>query len=79
MKRTPRPQTTIDAPIDNRAFDLLSGTLAMVLALHAPHLPWWLSGALALILGWRWWQRMTTAPSFASSISSPMASARATS
>jgi hypothetical protein len=57
MKRVPHPKGTVDAPIDSRAFDLLSATLALVLALHASHLPWWLSAALALILGWRWWQR----------------------
>jgi len=45
------------APLDTRAFDLLSLTITIVLALHAPHLPWWLSITLALILGLRWWQR----------------------
>lgn len=45
------------APINQRAFDLLSLTLAVVLGVHSPHLPWWLSAVLALILGWRWWQR----------------------
>ena len=44
-------------PINQRAFDLLSLTLALVLGVHAPHLPWWLSALLAIILGWRWWQR----------------------
>lgn len=44
-------------PIDTRAFDLLSMTLAMVLGLHAAHMPWWLVAALAVVLGWRWWQR----------------------
>lgn len=57
MKRAPPPRGSFEPPIDNRAFDLLSGTLALVLAVHAPHLPWWLDAALALILGWRWWQR----------------------
>jgi transglutaminase-like putative cysteine protease len=57
MKRAPRLKGSIDQPIDNHAFDLLSGTLAVVLVLHAPHLPWWLGAALASILGWRWWQR----------------------
>lgn len=46
-----------ERPIDARAFDLLSLTMALVLGLHSPHLPWWLGVALALILGWRWWQR----------------------
>lgn len=39
------------------AFDLLCLTMAAVLALHARHMPWWLSAALALALGMRWWQR----------------------
>jgi hypothetical protein len=46
-----------ERPIDTRAFDLLSLTMALVLGLHSPHLPWWLDVMLALILGWRWWQR----------------------
>lgn len=50
-------KTAIEAPIDNRAFDLLSLTMALVLGVHSPHLPWWLGTTLALILGWRWWQR----------------------
>ncbi|WP_426689172.1 transglutaminase TgpA family protein [Rhodanobacter ginsengiterrae] len=49
--------STAERPIDARAFDLLSMTLAMVLGLHAAHLPWWLVAALGVILGWRWWQR----------------------
>mgnify|MGYP003707192249 FL=1 len=53
--RPPRPPS--ERPIDTRAFDLLSLTMALVLGLHSPHLPWWLVIALALILGWRWWQR----------------------
>ena len=51
-----RPEAT-RRPIDARAFDLLSLTLAMVLGLHAAHMPWWLVAALSLVLGWRWWQR----------------------
>lgn len=31
--------------------------MAFVLVVNAVHLPWWLSVALAFILGWRWWQR----------------------
>lgn len=46
-----------ESPINTRAFDLLSLTIAFVLGLHAAHLPWWLDIALALTLGWRWWQR----------------------
>jgi transglutaminase-like putative cysteine protease len=48
---------TAERLIDTRAFDLLSLTLALVLGLHSPHLPWWLVIALAFILGCRWWQR----------------------
>ena len=56
---TARPLRTpsVEPPIDARAFDLLSLTMAFVLILHAPHLPWWLTLALALTLGGRWWQR----------------------
>lgn len=32
-------------------------TMATVLALHAPHLPVWLSVGLAIVLGLRWWHR----------------------
>ncbi|WEN13485.1 DUF3488 and transglutaminase-like domain-containing protein [Rhodanobacter sp. AS-Z3] len=46
-----------ERPIDTRAFDLLSLTLAVVLGLHASHMPWWLVATLGLVLGWRWWQR----------------------
>ena len=31
--------------------------MACVLALHARHMPWWLTALLGLALGWRWWQR----------------------
>lgn len=48
---------TAQPSIDARAFDLLSLTLAFVLGLHATHLSWWLSIALASTLGGRWWQR----------------------
>jgi transglutaminase-like putative cysteine protease len=44
-------------PVDARSFDLLGLTIAMVLALHATHLPIWLVISLALLLGARWWQR----------------------
>src|SRR6185503_10395657 len=44
-------------PLDARSFDLVAFGLAAVLALHAPHLPWWLGVTLASILGLRWWQR----------------------
>jgi Transglutaminase-like enzymes, putative cysteine proteases len=56
--RSPAPRRkAVEPPIDPRAFDLLSLTMALVLGLHAPHLPWWLGMALALTLGGRWWQR----------------------
>ncbi|MEO9077956.1 MAG: DUF3488 and transglutaminase-like domain-containing protein [Rhodanobacter sp.] len=45
------------APVGAGVFDLLTLSVALVLGLHAPHLPWWLSLTLASILGWRWWQR----------------------
>jgi protein-glutamine gamma-glutamyltransferase len=55
---SPAPRRkAVGPPIDPRAFDLLSLTMALVLGLHAPHLPWWLSIGLALTLAWRWWQR----------------------
>jgi transglutaminase-like putative cysteine protease len=44
-------------PLDRRTFDLLCLTMACVLGVHAPHLPWWLTAALALVLAMRWWQR----------------------
>jgi len=56
MTPTPR-KSRVASVVDTRAFDLLSLTIAFVLGLHAMHLPWWLGIALALILGWRWWQR----------------------
>ncbi|MEI7036965.1 DUF3488 and transglutaminase-like domain-containing protein [Fulvimonas yonginensis] len=43
--------------LDARAFDLLCLTMACVLGVHAPHLPWWLTLLLALVLLARWWQR----------------------
>ena len=52
-----RREKAVEPAIGNRTFDLLCITVALVLAVHAAHLPWWLSIALALTLGWRWWQR----------------------
>ncbi len=46
-----------DAPVDARPFELHCLTLALVLAVHAAHLPWWLTAALALVLLARWAQR----------------------
>ncbi|HET7359879.1 MAG TPA: DUF3488 and transglutaminase-like domain-containing protein, partial [Rhodanobacteraceae bacterium] len=43
--------------LDRRSFDLLCLTMATLLAVHASHLPPWLSVLLALVLGARWWQR----------------------
>lgn len=43
--------------LDRRAFSLLCLSVAAVLALHAPHLPLWLSGALALLIVLRWLQQ----------------------
>jgi len=43
--------------LGDRSFDLLCLTTAFVLAVHAAHLPLWLSIALFAALGLRWWQR----------------------
>jgi transglutaminase-like putative cysteine protease len=43
--------------ITDRTFDLLCVTTAFVLAVHAGHLPIWLTLALFVALGLRWWQR----------------------
>ncbi|MGY3039097.1 hypothetical protein ACVWWQ_000684 [Rhodanobacter sp. TND4EL1] len=52
-----RARVASAGPISARAFDLLSLTLALVLGLHAAHMPWWLVVILGMVLGWRWWQR----------------------
>ncbi|OOG56720.1 DUF3488 and transglutaminase-like domain-containing protein [Rhodanobacter sp. C03] len=57
MIAPPSRKARSETPIDIRSFDLLSLTTAFVLGLHAAHLPWWLDITLALLLGWRWWQR----------------------
>ena len=49
--------STATTTLDARSFDLVALGLVAVLALHAPHLPWWLSATLAPILCLRWWQR----------------------
>lgn len=46
-----------EAPLDARVFDLLCLTAAVVLVLHAAHLPPWLDAGLAAVLALRWWQR----------------------
>ncbi len=57
MSWPPLGRKSAQPSIDTLAFDLLSLTMALVLGLHAMHLPWWLDIALASVLGWRWWQR----------------------
>src|SRR6185312_15439807 len=52
-----RTRKTPLVAVGQRSFDLLSLSVAFVLAVNAAHLPWWLSLALAFTLGWRWWQR----------------------
>ncbi|MCE5233979.1 MAG: DUF3488 and transglutaminase-like domain-containing protein [Mizugakiibacter sp.] len=51
------PATDAQRALDRRAFDLLCLAVAAVLAAHVPHLPLWLSPALALVLAVRWAQR----------------------
>ncbi|HEY0197697.1 MAG TPA: DUF3488 and transglutaminase-like domain-containing protein [Rhodanobacter sp.] len=53
----PPSKKNLAPPISDRTFDLLGITMLFVLGLHATHLPWWLCAALAITLGWRWWQR----------------------
>jgi transglutaminase-like putative cysteine protease len=43
--------------LSDRSFDLLCMTTAFVLAVHATHLPIWLTAALTGALALRWWQR----------------------
>ncbi len=52
-----RRRAATTAALSERGFTLLCLTMAVVLALHAGHMPWWLTLVLATILGWRWWQR----------------------
>ena len=51
FRRSPR------VPLETRPFDLLCLTVAVVLGVHAPHMPVWLSASLAATLALRWWQR----------------------
>ena len=44
-------------PLATRPFDLLCLTVAVVLGVHAPHMPLWLTAALGATLAARWWQR----------------------
>ena len=60
------------ASVDARTLDLLSLTTVMVLGVHAAHLPWWLSSALALLLAARWWQRRRQAGPVARWIKLPL-------
>src|SRR5690606_31417745 len=46
-----------ETAVDKRVFGLLSASIALVLAVHATHLPWWLTASAATLLAWRWWQR----------------------
>jgi transglutaminase-like putative cysteine protease len=43
-----------------RSFDLFCATIAAVLAVHAVHVPWWLTLVLALLLAARWRMRHRT-------------------
>ena len=44
-------------PLGRRSFDLIALSVACVIALHAPHLPPWLTVPLVLVLGLRWRRR----------------------
>ncbi|BFI96431.1 MAG: DUF3488 and transglutaminase-like domain-containing protein [Rhodanobacter sp.] len=46
--------TTAATALDTRSFDLVALAFAATLALHTPHLPWWLSAPLVLAIGLRW-------------------------
>lgn len=52
-----RRARTPAAVLDARVFDPLCLTMAVVLAVHAPHLPAWLTAVLAALLGLCWWRR----------------------
>jgi protein-glutamine gamma-glutamyltransferase len=54
-----RTGTGDDARLDRHAFDLLSLAMAAVVAVHAAHLPVWLTVALGLLLVARWVHRNT--------------------
>lgn len=57
MKRWRLFRRARQEPLERRPFDLLSLTILVVLGVHAPHLPVWLSLGLALLLSMRWLQR----------------------
>lgn len=48
--------------IPRRAVDLLGLAMALTLAVHAGHMPPWLTAPLALVLAGRWWQLRRGAP-----------------
>ncbi|HEY4293046.1 DUF3488 and transglutaminase-like domain-containing protein [Luteibacter sp.] len=52
-----RRKPSSEPVLGQRPFDLLCLTMGFVLLVHAAHLPWWLSAALAIILAARWRQR----------------------
>ncbi|WP_049620851.1 transglutaminase TgpA family protein [Frateuria defendens] len=52
-----RRRTPPGPPTAAHTLDLLSLAVALVLAVHASHLPVWLTPPLGLLLGLRWWQR----------------------
>ncbi|UPG84482.1 DUF3488 and transglutaminase-like domain-containing protein [Luteibacter aegosomatis] len=52
-----RKRVSTGLPLGRRAFDLLTLTMGFVVLVHALHLPWWLTAALAAVAGGRWWHR----------------------
>ncbi|HEY9132995.1 MAG TPA: DUF3488 and transglutaminase-like domain-containing protein [Dyella sp.] len=57
MKIVWRREPRHEEPLERRAFDLLTLTIAGVLLLHIGHLPIWLVLVLVLLLVWRWYKR----------------------
>jgi transglutaminase-like putative cysteine protease len=52
-----RARPSDEPRLAQRSFDLLCLTMAFVVGVHAPHLPWWLTAGLAFVLVARWQQR----------------------